>query len=80
MSAEHEDGAFYRHFNKLLLVGAASVLGGGAIRIGTDKLTDEVSKLREVLAVVASRVENHEVRISNLEVLYMRPSEPRKGP
>ena len=68
-----EDSTFYRYLNRILLVGAASALGGGAIRLGTDKLTDEVAKLREVLAVVGVRIENHEVRISNLETLYLEP-------
>jgi hypothetical protein len=73
MSTGHEeDGRFYVYLNRILLVATASVLGGGAIRLGTDKLTDEVSKLREVLAVVATRVENHEVRITNLES-WFRP-------
>jgi hypothetical protein len=49
-----------------------ATLGGGAIRLGTDKLTDEVTKLREVLGVVASRVENHEGRITTIEKLIER--------
>lgn len=64
---------FDKHFGRILLVAAASILGGGAIRLGTDKLTEEVTKLREVLAVVASRVENHEQRLTNLERLYLGP-------
>lgn len=73
--AHDEGSAFYRYLNRILLVGAASALGGGAIRVGTGPLTDEVTKLREVLAVVASRVENHELRISNLELRWPRREE-----
>jgi hypothetical protein len=87
----HEDGPFYRNFNKLLLVVAASAFGGGAIRIGTSPLTDEVTKLREVMAMVVSRVDNielrearrdvqvqdHERRIGAIEILKTRL--PTKG-
>lgn len=71
---DSEGSVFYRYLNRIMLVGCASALGGGAIRIGTDKLSDEVAKLREVMAVVASRVENHEQRLTNLEQLYLRPT------
>jgi hypothetical protein len=65
--------AFDKHFGRVLLVTVTgATLGGGAIRLGTDKLTDEVTKLREVLSVVAARVENHEGRITTIEKLIER--------
>lgn len=65
---------FDKHFNRILLVAAASVFGGGAIRVGTDKLTDELAKMREVLAVYVAKTDvleraklDHEQRLTDIE-------------
>lgn len=65
---------FYKQLDKIIL---AAIVGSGAlfgVRMGTDRLTDEVAKLREVVAVVATKIEDHDRRISNLEELFLKPS------
>lgn len=67
--------AFFVQLDKILLTG---LIGGGAalgMRIGTDKITDELVKIRETLAVAVSRLENHEQRLTNIERLYFSPRE-----
>lgn len=52
--------AFYKQLDKILL---ASLVGGGAalgMRAGTDRVTDELVKIRETLAVVVFKAERLE--------------------
>lgn len=53
--SQSEDGAFFRYFNRILLVGAVSaVMGSGAIRVGTAALTDETARSAEETAKLAA--------------------------